>query len=518
MNTIPAVVTVTVNSIPTISVNSGTVCQGQNFIMIPSGASSYTFSNGSATVTPTVNSSYTVSGTSSAGCISTISAVANVTLLTAPIITASGGVICTGNSFTIVPNGAVNYTYSSGTNVVSPVASTSYSVSGSNTLGCVSLSPAVIIVTVNALPVIIANSGSVCSGKSFTINPSGANSYTYSSVSNIVTPSITTTYSVTGTNSNNCVTNVPTLVQVLVLLNPTITVNSTAVICSGNSYTISPSGGVTYSYSGGSNIVNPLTTTVYTITGASAQGCSGTALITVSVQPSLSLSIAGTTIACEGESYTLICSGANSYTWSTGVISNSIIITPSTTTVYSVSADGGNCLGSTSHSVILNLKPIVSAFSSSSLICAEETVTLFASGANTYTWSTGAIANSITVIPLVTSTYSLVGSDLNNCINSAVYTQSVDACVGLINRLNKQQGAIDVYPNPSNGEVTVSFENIIDKPMIELYNYLGQLIIKENVIALKTILNFKTVANGVYTLRVISYNKTVFTEKIIKQE
>ena len=378
--------------------------------------------------------------------------------------------------------------------------------------------PAIATITVNTLPNVSAASGSICSGNSFTINPTGALSYTYSSGSNVVTPTITTTYSVLGTNSNNCVSNVATTLQVVVLSNPTITVNPNAVICPGNSYTISPNGGVTYSYSGGSNVVNPLTTTSYTITGYSAQGCSGIAIITVSVQATLSLSIVGTTIVCEGESYTLTSTGANTYTWSTGATGNAIIITPSTSTVYSVSGGGGNCLGSATHSVSFNPKPNVSAYSSSSLICAEETVTLFANGATTYTWSNGVSGDLITINPTLTSNYSVVGTDLNSCSNTAVYTQSVDACLGLTEGFKKQEMRIDVYPNPSNGEVAVSFAMMIEKPTIELYNYLGQLILKENVTTLITNLNFKTLANGVYTLKVVSSDKVIFVDKIIKQE
>ena len=65
---------------PTITVNSGTICAGSSFTMSPSGANTYTYSSGTAVVTPTITSSYSVTGTNSAGCMSSNTAVSTVTV------------------------------------------------------------------------------------------------------------------------------------------------------------------------------------------------------------------------------------------------------------------------------------------------------------------------------------------------------------------------------------------------------------------------------------------------------
>ena len=65
---------------PTITVNSGSVCAGSSFTMSPSGVSTYTYSSGTAVVTPTATSSYSVTGTSAAGCVSSAAAVSTVTV------------------------------------------------------------------------------------------------------------------------------------------------------------------------------------------------------------------------------------------------------------------------------------------------------------------------------------------------------------------------------------------------------------------------------------------------------
>ncbi len=143
-----ATITLTVNSLPTISVNSGSICSGSSFTMVPSGASTYTFSGGSSVVSPTANTSYTVTGTSASGCVSSTGAVSSVTVNSLPVVSVNSGSICSGTSFTMTPTGALTYTYTGGSAVVSPTSTTSYSVTGTNANGCVS-TPAVSNVTVN---------------------------------------------------------------------------------------------------------------------------------------------------------------------------------------------------------------------------------------------------------------------------------------------------------------------------------------------------------------------------------
>jgi hypothetical protein len=120
--------------------------------MVPSGASTYTYSSGSAIVSPTANTSYNVTGTDGNGCTSSSSAISNVTVNVLPTVNVNSGAICAGQSFTMVPSGASTYTYSSGSAIVSPTANASYNVTGTDGNGCISSSSAISNVTVNALP------------------------------------------------------------------------------------------------------------------------------------------------------------------------------------------------------------------------------------------------------------------------------------------------------------------------------------------------------------------------------
>lgn len=87
----PITVTVTVKKIPTVTVNSATICSGQAAILTASGvgATAYTWSNGSTTnsisVSPSTTTTYTVTGTSNGtgnGCSKT--AIATVSVIVCP--------------------------------------------------------------------------------------------------------------------------------------------------------------------------------------------------------------------------------------------------------------------------------------------------------------------------------------------------------------------------------------------------------------------------------------------------
>ncbi|NDI17762.1 MAG: LamG domain-containing protein, partial [Verrucomicrobia bacterium] len=173
-----ATTNLTVNANPIITVNSGAICAGQNFTINPNGANTYTIQGGNSVVSPAANTSYTVAGTSTEGCLSQAFATSSLTVNANPIITVNNGVICAGQNFTINPNGANTYTIQGGSAVVSPTSNASFTVAGTSASGCVSQAFATSNLTVNPNPTITVNNGTICAGQNFTINPNGANTYT----------------------------------------------------------------------------------------------------------------------------------------------------------------------------------------------------------------------------------------------------------------------------------------------------------------------------------------------------
>jgi Zn-dependent metalloprotease len=135
-------VTATIKPTPTITVNNGAICSGNSFTMVPGGASTYTYSGGSAIVSPTTNASYNVTGTSSLGCVSAAPAISSVTVNPLPTLLASTSntILCSGQTATLVVSGASTYTWNTaGTGssiVVSPTTTTNYSVNGTDGNGC----------------------------------------------------------------------------------------------------------------------------------------------------------------------------------------------------------------------------------------------------------------------------------------------------------------------------------------------------------------------------------------------
>lgn len=412
-----AICTVIVNPLPIISVNSGSICVGENYTISPTGAATYTFSGGSAVVSPVVTTDYSVSGTSAAGCLSSNTAVCTVTVHSLPIIGINSGSICIGQNFTLVPTGAYTYTVSNGTTLVNPTITTTYSVTGTSTAGCLGVE-VFATVTVNLLPVISANSGSICYGDSFTISPTGANTYTFSGGNAIVSPTILSNYSITGMSAEGCVSSNTAISTVTVNALPLITVNSGS-ICSGDNFTLSPSGAITYTFSGGNSVINPITTTNYTVAGTDALGCVGQAITSVQVVDLPSVSLNSESI-CYGQSFTLSPTGADTYTFSSG----SSVVMPTVTTSYSIV--GTSSVGCLSSEVIctitVNDLPVISINGGS--ICVGQSFTLNPEGANTYTFS----GDNAVVSPTLSTNYSVTGTSSAGCIssNTAICTVTVN--------------------------------------------------------------------------------------------
>jgi uncharacterized repeat protein (TIGR03803 family) len=418
-----AVSNVTVFAIPVITVNSGSICSGDSFTMTPGGASTYTFSSGSAVVSPPSNANFSVTGTSAQGCISNAPAVSTVVVNPRPTVTANSGTICSGGSFTIVPGGAANYTITGGSAVVSPPLTTTYGIVGQSAQGCLSTNTAVATVTVFNLPVITASSGTICAGNSYTIIPGGASTYTFSSGSAVVSPPTSTSYSVTGTSTAGCVSASPAISNVTVFALPSVSVNS-GTVCLGSQFTITPTGALSYTISGGSALVSPTSNTNYSVTGTSTAGCvsSSPAISSVTVIPLPVISATGGAI-CLGDVFTPTVSGAFTYTYSNG----SSTMSPAVTTSYSITGtSAAGCVSGTPAVIIVMVNPLpVLSVSGNTSICTGDATTLTPSGASTYTWSSGS-GTTIVVNPTSSTSYTVSGTNTNGCTSSTVTSVTVN--------------------------------------------------------------------------------------------
>lgn len=149
---------------------------------------------------------------------------------------------------------------------------------------------------------------------------------------------------------------------------------------------------------------------------------SGCTIITPSVNISSSHSM-----VCAGNAATLTASGSvNTFSWNTGAQTNSIVVSPANTTAYSVINTGSNCMSMGAFILTVAPLPTLTVNSSSSLSCGGSSVVLTASGAGTYTWSSGQTSASLQVSPLATTVYTVTGTN-NACSSIKTFTQQVQA-------------------------------------------------------------------------------------------
>ncbi|MBL7919864.1 MAG: T9SS type A sorting domain-containing protein [Bacteroidia bacterium] len=179
--------------------------------------------------------------------------------------------------------------------------------------------------------------------------------YTYTwipSGGNLPTASGLAPGSYTCATTNSCgitmqsftITEPPALIVNAAVSNPTV--------CAGNSSTLTAaaSGGngpITYSWvAGPSNsisIVTPITATNYTINVTDANGCISSATVAQWVNGLPNINVASNfSLICIGQTASLTANGANTYTWSNASNNPVIVVSPATTTTYTVSGTDAN--------------------------------------------------------------------------------------------------------------------------------------------------------------------------------
>ena len=449
---------------------SPTAAAGATFSWSPATSlSSSTAANPIAT--PAVNTIYSVTVTDVNGCTSTD----DVTVTINAIPTADAGLdqtICNGSSVTIggAPTGPTGATYLwspatglSNASIANPIANptitTQYTVLVTSGVGCTSTD--IVDVIVNQNP--IADAGAdqtICDGFSATIggSPTGPSGVTFSwsptaslssaTIGNpIATPTATTTYTVTITDGNGCTST--DQVEVTVNPSPIVDAGTDIALCIGGSTAIggSPTGptGSTYSWSPSVSlndptlanpIASPATTTTYTVVVTDANGCNNTDDIIVSINL-LPIADAGLdTAICLGSSTPIGGSptgpAGSTYLWTPNIgLSNSVlsnpIASPTVTTTYSVLVtDANGCTASDDVVVNVNPLPVVDA-GIDGVVCLNDTLQV--GGAPTgpsgsvYLWSPAAtivdptVANPL-VFPTVNTTYTVIVTDINGCVNT----------------------------------------------------------------------------------------------------
>lgn len=228
-------VTVNVAQVPVITLSSTTnqICAGASAVLSVGGATTYSWSpstglsstsGSSVNASPASTTTYTVTATSN-GCASQATTTINVNTGTLPntTVSASSSIICNGSSTQLSAGGnAQSYTWTPAIglnkttgNIVtaSPSSTTTYTVTGTNG-SCSDFATVKITVSGTAPNITVSpDSSNICSTLSVTLTANGPGGTTYkwspSTGLNVTTgktviasPTVTTTYSVTGTKGS----------------------------------------------------------------------------------------------------------------------------------------------------------------------------------------------------------------------------------------------------------------------------------------------------------------------------
>ena len=420
---------------PVISIDTVRVCAGASATVTISGAPgsgmqySWTVPGGAnnpgnvAQFNTLIAGTYNVTMTETAtSCSRTASGV--VVHKALPVANAgSTQIICVGSSATLsgTASGSISpYTYAwsngatTSTTSVSPTVATTYTLTVTDSKGCVDTSQ--VTVVINSLPTasIQNNNGPICRGQTATFNVTGTTgavlTYKINSgadqtlnltgttqtiqVANATESQTLTLVSVSTTGTSGCTNNLN--LSSTVALNPVLVANagSNKFTCPliGTELNASASGGTapyTYAWDNFGNYVNNAhigvvleNTTTYTLTVTDSKGCKASSQVIVNVYPALITSAGANQTICRGQNVTLTGTaiggtGIHTYAWNGGATTNSVTVNPIVSTTYTLTVtDLYGCTGTSSVSVTVNPKPIVQLKATDTLRCDQPEVAL----------------------------------------------------------------------------------------------------------------------------------------------
>ncbi|MDP4266361.1 MAG: T9SS type A sorting domain-containing protein, partial [Bacteroidota bacterium] len=312
--------------------------------------------------------------------------------------------------------------------IVSPTVTSTYTLFVKSENGCTS-TDGIVINVVGKLVVTAGDNKSICVGGSATLKAEGGTMFKWSDAANsttssiVVSPSITTTYTVTAFDGFQSATNIVTVfvnnLKVNAGQNQNICKSAQATL---NAYAEGAAGTqISFVWNTGEKTatikVAPTSSATYSVTVTSG-GCSASNNVTVNVSDIVANAGMNQTI-CNGQSANLTATGGTTYKWNTGASNTgaSVLVSPTTTTTYTVTVGSGNC--SAVSSVIVSVKDkIVASAGANQTICSGQAARLAATGGELYKWSTNDLQANIAVTPATTTTYTVTTSK-NGCYETS---------------------------------------------------------------------------------------------------
>ena len=336
-------------------------------------------------------------------------------------------------------------------------------------------------------------------------------------------PTVTTTYTVSATNSIGC-TDFDTII---VTVNPlplnTITTSGSTTFCMGDSVTLTAINLGAYNWSPTADTTQSITVFTsgnYNVNIIDSNSCSNNGVQSVTVNPLPNVNAGFDLNVCSGDSIQFNATGANTYTWNTqttltdSTIANPLAFPSTQTTYWVIGEDVNGCKKTDSILVAVSVSPFASMSNSSG----NDTLDLdlpnggdiqffstLSSNAVGFTWDFGDGGSDNAANPIYTYTgpgvftVMLIASN-GGCTDTTYATITVVQTISIAD--NDLSSLINIYPNPANNNINISlnsFQN--DALFISIYNSMGQLISIPKINNRNSlVIDTKTFAEGVYVI------------------
>ncbi len=470
-------------TVPTAGITNNTGvtqidCINTSISLTATGGGSYSWSDGTSTVSSVAGLSvsdagtYTVTVTAANGCTDT--EVITITKVASPPIagiTNNTGVTqidCTNPTISLTATGGGTYSWSDGTSTVSVVDALSVSNAGTYTVtviaanGCTDTESITITKDITTpIASITNNTGTTevnCINTSIGLTATGGGTYSWSdgtsTVGSVAGLSVTDAgnYTVMVTGSNGC-TDTETISITKDITVPTagITNNTgvTQIDCINTSISLTATGGGTYSWSDGTSTLSSVADLTvsdagtYTVTVTSANGCTDTELITITKVASpptagITNNTGVTQIDCTNPSISLTATGGGTYSWSDGTSTVSVVaaLSVSNAGTYTLTVTAANgCTDTESITITKDITTptagITNNTGSTEVNCTNTSISLTATGGGTYSWSDGTSTVSSVAGLSVTDAgiYTVTVTGSNGCTDTETITITKDITV-----------------------------------------------------------------------------------------
>lgn len=330
-----------------------------------------------------------------------------------------------------------------------------------------------VTITGPAPTVSLQGNPTICSGGSALLTVGGASTCTWSSSVGIndptsavviASPSVTTTYTVSGTATNGCTFSLPVTVNVS-QLNLTTSPNDT--ICFGESANLVASGAISYNWFpaiglNATNVANvvatPVVSNTYVVTGTDGLGCSKSKQIEIIVNKLPIISLVSDKTICSGESILLEATGAESYRWSPATTlsassGSSVVARPTSSTIYKVIATNisSGCIDS--NNVTISVTPNSRPNTSIIYNCNKVTLKVFQEGAN-YLWNTNEQTSTIFVYEPGTYTVVTTKENCNKTDTLTVNDYPVSTVIWIPNTFTPNNDGLNDVFLPKGNEIS----------------------------------------------------------------